>query len=142
MTIDALSSAGPRPAVNVSNTPASAGKVVDIRRSERPAPAEAPTPSPAEVAAELQRRQQAEDPGQDVSRRVDELNDLTQSIRRTLQFQVDEDTGSTVITVKDTESGEVIRQIPSEELLALTRRMTEISEKLNDVKGVLLSAEA
>ncbi len=142
MTIDALSSAGPRPAVNVSNTPAGAGKVVDIRRSERPAPAEAPPPSPAEVAAELQRRQQAEDPGQDVSRRVDELNDLTQSIRRTLQFQVDEDTGSTVITVKDTESGEVIRQIPSEELLALTRRMTEISEKLNDVKGVLLSAEA
>ncbi|MEM9603848.1 MAG: flagellar protein FlaG [Pseudomonadota bacterium] len=38
-----------------------------------------------------------------------------------LEFSVDKDTGSTVITVTSRHTGEVVRQIPSEEVLHLMR---------------------
>jgi flagellar protein FlaG len=42
---------------------------------------------------------------------------------RSLEFRVDTDTHRTVVTVRDTASGEVIRQIPSEEVLHLARQL-------------------
>ncbi len=65
---------------------------------------------------------------------VSQLNDLVQSVQRDLQFSIDEFSGDTVIKVLDTKTEEVIRQIPSEEVLALT-------ENIESLKGVLFSAE-
>jgi flagellar protein FlaG len=50
---------------------------------------------------------------------VQSLNDYAQSVRRDLQFSVDDTSGRTVITVKDSETEEIIRQIPSESAVAL-----------------------
>ena len=62
---------------------------------------------------------------------VSKLNDYVQSTERTLDFQMDEDSGKTVIKVYDTLSAELIRQIPNE--LAL-----ELAQNLNDEEPSLL----
>jgi flagellar protein FlaG len=58
-----------------------------------------------------------------------------QSNQRTLQFSVDPETKSTVVKVIDSETNQVIRQIPSEEILS-------ISKRLEAATGVLFSASA
>ena len=45
---------------------------------------------------------------------------------RNLQFTVDEDTGIDVVKVIDTETEEVIRQFPSEEVLAIARALDKL----------------
>jgi flagellar protein FlaG len=59
------------------------------------------------------------------------INDYVQTINRDLQFSVDEETERTVIKVIDSQSGELIRQIPDEVFLELAR-------KLNDGDGLQL----
>jgi flagellar protein FlaG len=66
-----------------------------------------------------------------VKEAVSKLNDYVQSNERTLDFQMDEDSGKTVIKVYDTLSAELIRQIPNE--LAL-----ELAQNLNDEEPSLL----
>ena len=56
---------------------------------------------------------------------VTQMNDHVQNLQRSLQFTVDELSGKDVVTVRDIETEEVIRQIPSEEALALARRLAE-----------------
>jgi flagellar protein FlaG len=56
---------------------------------------------------------------------VSQINDYVQNLQRDLKFTVDEATGKDVVTVIDSESKEVIRQLPSEEALALARRLAE-----------------
>lgn len=59
---------------------------------------------------------------------VSQINDYVQNLQRNLQFTVDEATGKDVVTVIDTVSEEVIRQIPSEEALELARRLAANKE--------------
>ena len=56
---------------------------------------------------------------------VDRLNQAMQSLRHDILFSIDEQSGETVIQVKNQETGEVIRQMPSEEALALARQSNE-----------------
>lgn len=62
---------------------------------------------------------------------ANKLEQHVQSIQRDLNFQVDEESGKTVISVFDAETEELIRQIPSEDLLKL-------SERMHENKGLLL----
>ncbi|TVP87238.1 MAG: flagellar protein FlaG [Thioalkalivibrio sp.] len=55
----------------------------------------------------------------DLPAAVASLNDYAQSVRRDLQFAMDETSGHTVITVRDSQTEEVIRQIPSESAVKL-----------------------
>jgi flagellar protein FlaG len=66
-----------------------------------------------------------------VKEAVSKLNEYIQTTERTLDFQMDEDSGKTVIKVYDTLSAELIRQIPNE--LAL-----ELAQNLNDDEPSLL----
>jgi flagellar protein FlaG len=59
---------------------------------------------------------------------VSQINDHVQSLQRNLLFTVDDVTGKDVVTVVDTETEQVIRQIPSEEVLEVARRITVSSE--------------
>ena len=52
-----------------------------------------------------------------------------------LSFTVDEDTGETVVTILDSETGEVIKKIPSDEILSLKKR-------IGDMIGLLLDKKA
>ena len=63
-----------------------------------------------------------------------------QNISRELNFSIDQELGETVVTVVDVSTGDVIRQIPSEEMLALSRHLAETREKT--AKGLLFSSDA
>jgi len=65
---------------------------------------------------------------------VQEVNDILQNMQRNLSFSVDEQLGESVILVKDSESEEVIRQIPSEELVVLRKKMDDVVGILFDTK--------
>lgn len=58
------------------------------------------------------------------------LNDMMKNSDRNLSFSMDAISKQTVITVKDSVTGEVIRQIPSEALL-------RVADNIEKVKGLL-----
>lgn len=60
---------------------------------------------------------------------VSQMNDYVQNLQRDLQFTIDEVTGKNVVTIVDSKSKEVIRQLPSEEALILARRLAENKEE-------------
>ena len=71
---------------------------------------------------------------QDVERALRKLNDTMAAAQRNLSFRIDEGSGRTVITVIDAATKEVIRQIPSEEVLAVSQAL--------EASGALLNAHA
>ena len=70
---------------------------------------------------------------------VSNISDYVQNLERSLSFSVDEISGKTVITVSDPENDEVIRQIPSEELLQVARHYAEL--EASEGKGVLIEEQ-
>jgi flagellar protein FlaG len=54
------------------------------------------------------------------------------SNNRALEFRVDADTGRTVISVRDSETGELIRQIPGDEVLRIAQAMKELTSLLHE----------
>lgn len=73
-------------------------------------------------------KEQASKQAENLQGAVSQINDYVQNLQRNLQFTVDEATGKDVVTVIDTVSEEVIRQIPSEEALELARRLAANKE--------------
>jgi len=61
---------------------------------------------------------------------VTKLNDYVQSVQRNLQFNLDDDSGKTIITVVDRDTSEVIRQIPDDVALKLAQDLQQ-SEPLS-----------
>lgn len=61
-----------------------------------------------------------------------QLQEFMGEMNRTLQFQVDEDSGRDVIKILDKTSGDVIKQYPSEEVLSLVSKLSESAGILID----------
>jgi len=72
---------------------------------------------------------------------VSQLNAYIQNTQRDVDFSVDDSTGRVVVRVIDSESEEVIRQIPSEEMLAISRHLVE-SLETEQPKGFLIELKA
>lgn len=70
----------------------------------------------------------------DLQDAVKGLQDYVQSLQRNLEFSVDESTGTTVVKVVARDSGEVIRQIPSETALELAKSLQDVNSLLFDEK--------
>ncbi len=66
---------------------------------------------------------------------VKAANDFVNGINNSIQFSLDKETGTPVIKVVDKVTKEVVRQIPSEEMLT-------IAKALDTVKGLLLHQKA
>ena len=65
---------------------------------------------------------------------VKRLNEHVQMISRDLQFSVDEQSGRSVIRVVNAETQELVRQIPSEEVLRISQY---IKEQTDEVAGLI-----
>ena len=77
---------------------------------------------------EARRAREAEEAAKDtepLEEVVSEMNNLVREMHRELRFSVDDDSGDTVIKVIDRQTDEVVRQIPSEELMHLRKRLQE-----------------
>jgi flagellar protein FlaG len=66
---------------------------------------------------------------------VKAANDFIQPFNDRLQFSIDKDSGTTIVKVIDTNTKEVIRQFPSEEMLA-------IAKGLDQMTGLLVKQKA
>jgi len=60
-----------------------------------------------------------------IEQAVSEINEYVQSVQRDLHFSVDEQSGITIIRVRDKESGELIRQIPEDIFLSLAQNLKD-----------------
>jgi len=84
------------------------------------------------LAEEVQREQltQVEPPTRNEnhvnSKHNEQLNEAMAEFNRSVNFRVDQDTGITVLTVRDRATQEVIRQIPPDEFLTLVSRLDEM----------------
>lgn len=68
--------------------------------------------------------------------------DFLQNRSRNLSFAIDEQSGKTVVKVVDGSTSEVIRQIPSEEVLAISRTIKELQREIGQKTGILLDGKS
>jgi uncharacterized FlaG/YvyC family protein len=78
---------------------------------------------------------------QALEKAVSQMAAYIQNTQRDMDFSVDEVTGRVVVRVIDSDSEEVIRQIPSEEMLAISRHLAESLEN-DEPKGFLIELKA
>lgn len=116
--------------------------------SSRPATAEVPptelrqiisrqSSSAAQVQIEqsVSQAQKAEANRNELEDAVKQVNDFLKPINNSIQFNLDDDTGKTVVKVIDLTTKEVIRQFPSEEMLS-------IAKAIDKMKGLLIQQKA
>lgn len=72
---------------------------------------------------------------EDLQRALEEVQSAINVVANDLRFSFDEDTGRTLVKIVDRETDEVIKQIPSEELV-------QISKALDKLQGLLVKQEA
>jgi flagellar protein FlaG len=105
----------------------SAGSIQQTRNAEVDRTATAAAPAAVESSAEL--------PSSQLQQALKEVQSAIQPVAQDLLFSVDKDTGKTVVKIVDSATDKVIRQIPSEELIA-------ISKALDKLQGLLVKQQA
>ena len=108
---------------------APASRIHEVKEA-KPAQADA-----AVQAEELQVKSKSEPGREQVLAAVADMQDYVDAAGRNIQFQLDDDSGRMVVKVTEASTGDVIRQMPSEEALRLAESLAEMS-------GVLFSGEA
>ena len=71
----------------------------------------------------------------DLDKAISDLQDFVDKLGRDLNFRRDSQLDKTVITVRDGNTNQVIRQIPSEEIINSAR---QINETLQELRSGLL----
>ncbi len=66
---------------------------------------------------------------------LEEVRAAVQPVARSLLFSLDDESGRTVIKVVDSVTNEMIRQIPSEEILAIARAVDKLQGLLIEQKA-------
>jgi len=78
-----------------------------------------------------------------INAKVSELNSFVQNIQRSVEFSVHEETGRSIITVRDKDTGDEIRRFPSEQLLNLAAHIAETLAVPEDRSvGMLINGKA
>lgn len=91
-------------------------------------------------AVAVAQTQETEVPREALEKVVSQLKEYVQNLQRDMDFQVDDVTGRVVITVIDSHTNTVIRQIPTEEALAISRHLAELLA--DEPKGFLIELKA
>ena len=128
ITANSVSLSRSMPALPAGQTPAG-------ERQTRVVATESAPPVPVKKPVERAESRAASDlgPGE---RAVAQINKLLKNQQQALEFSLDKGSNRVVYKLVDTNTGEVIRQIPSEEFLSLSRSLAAKSE------GALLSEQA
>lgn len=108
-----------------------------LRRSEAQAGSGTAMPvDPMQAVSATERSDKTEpDMRKQVEKAVDEVQRFVETMNNSLQFSIDDDSGRTVVKVVDKQTDEVLRQIPSEEML-------DIARALGKLKGLLVEQTA
>ncbi len=89
-----------------------------------------------EVAASEQAQNVDKEPltAQQLEKVAQQLQDFVGEMNRGLEFSVDKDSGRDVIKVIDKSSGDLVKQFPSEEVLTLVAKLSEMVGGFVDAK--------
>ena len=87
------------------------------------------------VSAGIQPNNATEQKPIDVREAVEKLSKLVRSQQKYVNFSVDEETNSTVIKIFQSETGELVKQFPTEEILAMIARIRKNIGWLIDSKA-------
>lgn len=112
------------PGASLAGRPLSRDSVASDRR---PQPTVASAESPADDVRSITQ--------DELKEAVSNVEAFTQSIRRDLKFSLDDESGKVVVKVTDSKTGEIIRQMPSEEALKLAQRLEEARSLLFAAKA-------
>ncbi len=107
----------------------------EIKATRQSARAVEPTPPVTDAASESARQTPAA-PAVEV-RKIEsvtkQIDSFLRSMNRSLQFRLDESSGRMIVSITDSETGEVIRQVPGEDALriaqSLERRLSGIVDE-------------
>lgn len=118
-----IGNTGPQGSATLPAAPAPAGAAsAAAARASAAVPVPEPAPQPA--------------PAEQVQKAVEALKQLVEArAPNSLAFSIDDATGKTIVRITDAQTGEMIRQIPSEEML-------EIARSLDRMQGMLLQQQA
>jgi len=119
--------------INTANTASSSGAY-----QSAPQAVQQPSRSDAEVVAQVAATvikpssvDATSQPTRDVvAKAAAQLQQFVQSMGRNLSFSVDETTGYHVVRVVNPDTGELVRQLPSEELLKISRDFQRLNNAL------------
>lgn len=70
-----------------------------------------------------------------IEQAVDEIRRKIEPVAQNLLFTIDKDTGKTIVRLIDSSTKEVLRQIPSEELIAIARSLGKSQSGLIERKA-------
>ena len=113
MTIDSLAAATGQHSAWPAKTPT---------QQTAPSPAPAAKAEPVHVLGTKQGAAEPTPTAEALQAAVKQIDSYLKGSERSLQFKVDDSTGRTVVSVRDA-NGEVIRQIPNEDVLRLARSL-------------------
>lgn len=128
MTIDQVSNVVAQPMVAAVAQPPTQNETA-VRENSHPAVTQA---AASEVQPQKKTGAEAE---KELNDAVKTTNRFMQALSQNLQFSVDKDTNTTVVKLVDTQTKDVIRQIPSEEMLS-------IAKALDKLQGLLIKDKA
>ena len=94
---------------------------------------------PADAQSQADGKENASE--EQLSNAIARIEKALEPVVRDISFSVHDKTGDVVVKVVDRESQEVIRQIPSEELLRIAERIEELGSN-STAPGLLLRQEA
>lgn len=99
-----------------------------MKAAEVPAPERAPNLNrvQAERVLPAERVSSTEPVYQELVRAVEQVQVMMDLRNRSVEFTTDESSGARVVKVVDSNSGDVIRQMPAEELLSFMRNLTRM----------------
>jgi flagellar protein FlaG len=85
------------------------------------------SPDREREVTEPQKSLQKEKPSaEEILKNLDEINNQLKSMNRSIRFSIDESVKDIVVKIVDKDSGEVIRQIPPDEVLRLREHFKEM----------------
>lgn len=99
--------------------------LVGVRPARAPA-RPAPPADPAPAAAQPQAAQDPSAVDAQVDAAVSAANQSMRSVATNLKFEKDSDNGKIVVRVIDSETQQVLRQMPSEEMLAMSKALDRL----------------
>lgn len=90
--------------------------------------------------AQTQQRQEAqptkaERSKEELEQIVEKMQETVNVMQRNLNFSIHDTTGTTIVKVMDAGSGEVIRQMPTEDALVLAERLDEMRSLLFEARA-------
>ena len=131
--------------MDISTLPVGQNVVPEMTRSnqskENTLAVTAPQAKDLPVPAETEEPESVDANAEHIEAAVAQLSEFVQTNSRKLNFSIDEGSNKQVVKVTDAQTGDVIRQIPSEEVLQLSERLQDLQTEVGTAVGLFFNKQ-